>query len=571
MIIKITQLKQYIQRFNYQSRLVLSSLLVSSLLIVSCSAPTVLIPETETIEIIKPRATLNYRVFPYLQNPTQTAMTILWLSDLPEDGFLTFQKTTDSKPIRINSSAALLTALNYPEWESQKFFAGKAPTPPYQQRVRIEGLEAGTLYQYSVSQGGEIFTSSFKTAPDENTSIRVSVYADSETEPESTGKFVKWDEPFANSSNKKNDEKRRYLIDQTKGYANNLEVIQSRKPDLILIAGDLVQSGGEQRDWDEFWMHNNSGTTKLASTTPIMPAIGNHEYYAGPKLGHSSQPASEIAFLKYLDYFEFPANNAPIKEHEERYYSFKYGPATFIMLDLSNNTPEDSSQDTSFYLNGSFNSEDNNGLTGFSPGFEPDSTQVSWLKQQLEEARSNSQFTFIVFHHAPYSSGPHGQPPGFDSGQNPQSGVPVRALTHIFMEYGVDAVLSGHDEMWERSVVKGERKTMSGDAVAHTIHFYDVGIGGDGLRKPQKGVINQYQTFVANDHAAEQWVNGELISGGRHYGHLEMDINRDEAGNWQAELTPVYILPTKDESGIYNNYIRKTYDDVVVISKPAKQ
>jgi len=25
----------------------------------------------------------------------------------------------------------------------------------------------------------------------------------------------------------------------------------------VAIAGDLVQSGGEQRDWDEFWAHNS--------------------------------------------------------------------------------------------------------------------------------------------------------------------------------------------------------------------------------------------------------------------------------------------------------------------------
>ena len=32
--------------------------------------------------------------------------------------------------------------------------------------------------------------------------------------------------------------------------------------DLIIIAGDLVQCGGEQRDWDEFWLQNNNSDLK---------------------------------------------------------------------------------------------------------------------------------------------------------------------------------------------------------------------------------------------------------------------------------------------------------------------
>ena len=32
------------------------------------------------------------------------------------------------------------------------------------------------------------------------------------------------------------------------GYGENLAVIAARRPDFIAIAGDLVESGGEQRD-----------------------------------------------------------------------------------------------------------------------------------------------------------------------------------------------------------------------------------------------------------------------------------------------------------------------------------
>ena len=60
-------------------------------------------------------------------------------------------------------------------------------------------------------------------------------------------------------------------------------------------------------------------------------------------------------------------------------------------------------------------------------------------------------------------------PPGTGAGQDMQSGQPLRLLTPLLADYGVKAVFSGHDEMYEHAIVDG-------------IHFYDIGIGGDGLR-----------------------------------------------------------------------------------------
>ena len=60
------------------------------------------------------------------------------------------------------------------------------------------------------------------------------MYADSETEPESTGEKRTWAEPFG-------DPNRLYVADQTVGYTQNLNVIESRNPDFIGIAGDLVR------------------------------------------------------------------------------------------------------------------------------------------------------------------------------------------------------------------------------------------------------------------------------------------------------------------------------------------
>jgi 3',5'-cyclic AMP phosphodiesterase CpdA len=162
-----------------------------------------------------------------------------------------------------------------------------------------------------------------------NAPIRFIVYGDPETEPESTNNFTNWVDPISGNS-------RPYLIDQTSGYQDNLDVIRSRQPDLIFIAGDLVESGGEQRDWDEFWHRNTDMNSKksIAGEIPEMAVLGNHEYYEGPYLDQYNQPGSERAVRRFLTYFESPGNNSSNVEQGGRYYSIRYGPATFIVLDV---------------------------------------------------------------------------------------------------------------------------------------------------------------------------------------------------------------------------------------------
>ena len=197
---------------------------------------------------------------------------------------------------------------------------------------------------------------------------------------------------------------------------------------------------------------------------------------------------------RYLTYFEVPSNHASNAEQEGRYYRFDYGPASFIVLDACNNSPNGSNDDTNFYLLG-----ENDSLGGSAPDFGFSSQQYEWLEAQLLESQANSLFTFVIFHHVPYSVGPHGFPPGEDENFDNQSGVPVRTLTPLFMQYGVDAVFSGHDEMWERSEISGMEIKPDSTEEGYTIHFYDVGTGGDGLRGPIEGLDNPYQKFLVQN------------------------------------------------------------------------
>ena len=135
------------------------------------------------------------------------------------------------------------------------------------------------------------------------------------------------------------------------------------------------------------------------------------------------------------------------------------------------------------------------------------------------------------------------------------------------MHYGVDAVIAGHDEIWERSEIAGAETAPDGAQAPHSIHFYDVGIGGDGLRGSQEDLENPHQKFLAHTDAPAVWRDGVLVDGGKHYGHLEVDVLPGKTGGWQAVLKPVYIFPLLAADGTYLGSERRVYDDIVTLNR----
>ena len=491
----------------------------------------------------------GFRIKPYLQNPDKHAVTLNWFSNDKRAGQVAVWKTAveeTSNSRLFDSSPVLAKALAYHHSEARHQSNCAMPAEPYLHQVRVTGLDADTAYRYEVSQDEERAAGTFQTSPGKDKSFRFIVYADSETEPESTGKYASW--PGNDSATLE----RKYPVDQTTGYAQNLKVIQQRQPAFIAIAGDLVQSGGEQRDWDEFWAHN----AEISGSTFIIPALGNHDYFGGPGvLGKYATQDSERAVDKYKTYFDLPDNHSDNADLAERYYALNYGVITLIVLDGTDSQPHRSEFDTNWRLKGE-------GDGGFAPDWMPGSGQYRWLENQLKQAQANSQFTFVMFHGAPWTSGVHGRPPGEGAGHDILSAQPLQSLTPLFLSYGVDAVFNGHDEMYEHSIVPGHELMSEGDKRSHVIHFFDIGIGGDGLRGPVADVMNPHRTFLAHSDAPELYgPDGVLIDGGKHYGHLEVNIEQNPDGQWQAQLDAVYIFPLMDAAGRVLGFERRLYDD----------
>ncbi|MGB5412898.1 MAG: N-acetylmuramoyl-L-alanine amidase, partial [Woeseiaceae bacterium] len=471
-----------------------------------------------------------FRVTPYVQSQSNDSATITWLSGSAAAGTVSVSGAdADFGDLSSTSRRACELAYSLAEYPHLEH----AQSLPYQHTVTLNGRAPSQTLDVTVTQDGQQASLQIRMPGPER--AHLIVYGDSETEPESRGANARWTPPGDAAS------ERRYFIDQDEGYRQNLAVIASKSPDAVAIAGDLVESGGEQRDWDEFWRHNAA----LAATTRLLPAPGNHEYYGGPRdLGRYG--AARRAINKYQAYFGQPS-----------YYLHEQGPVALLVLDINNGLPERSSMDTNWYLDGT------------APRWQVDSAQHTWLETQLAAAQANKVFTFVMFHHAPYSSGIHGRPPGVDDEQNFSSGLPLRELTPLFMRYGVDAVFNGHDELYEHSAISGNEVLPNGTEASHTLHYFTVGIGGDGLRGADPLAENPYRVFLADTDAPEVWSDdGVLQSGGKHYGHLDVQVERGDNGNWQARFDPVYIFPLLNASGEVISFEARSYDDALLLERP---
>jgi hypothetical protein len=168
------------------------------------------------------------------------------------------------------------------------------------------------------------------------------------------------------------------------------------------------------RGWNpDFIISLGDNNYPLGSASSIDANIGKHYHdfignYHGnfgpgaslnrffPSLGNHDWYAPAAA--PYLEYFTLP--------HNERYYSFVWGLAEFFVLDSDPHEPD---------------------------GITATSIQADWLRDQL--SASSARWKLIHLHHAPFSSSLHGS---------------QAELAWPFQAWGADAVLAGHDHVYER-------------------------------------------------------------------------------------------------------------------------
>ena len=287
----------------------------------------------------------SFRVAPYLQYGTKTSMVVLWETETPATTRIEYGESRfgDASP---NLSGAL-----------------ELPDTRTMHEVVLEGLDTETKYFWravSVTESGDSLVSepsTFRTTVQDSTAFAFLLYGDTQSNPEVWGKLAQlgWEE----------------------------------RPNFALLAGDLVDRGGNIDDWlVEFFPPANV----LMRRVPLYTALGNHED-------------------DHENYYKYMHNPPP-----EYHYTFTYGNAQFFIIDTNRPVHEGSEQ----YI---------------------------WLEEQL--AKSTAPWKFVVHHHPPYSSeeNDHG-----DSWTGSTSyGTHARNLVPLYEHYGVDFCLFGHVHMYERT------------------------------------------------------------------------------------------------------------------------
>ncbi|MBT8249915.1 MAG: metallophosphoesterase, partial [Acidimicrobiia bacterium] len=196
-------------------------------------------------------------------------------------------------------------------------------------------------------------------------------------------------------------------------------LIGTLDPDIIVTTGDNRYVNGIDYAIGQFYapyIGNYQGTYGAgAPLNRFFPAIGNHEY-------------SEFGGIDvYLDYFTLPGGGRVSSDSSgtERYYDYVVGPVHFFVVNSDSDEPD---------------------------GVTASSVQAQWLQSAL--AASTAPWQVVYMHHPPYSSG--------------QRHGPSVELQWPFDQWGGDAVLAGHDHIYER-IVKGD------------LPYFVVGVSGNGL------------------------------------------------------------------------------------------
>ena len=217
--------------------------------------------------------------------------------------------------------------------------------------------------------------------------------------------------------------------DDSQGETDVAEMVHRWQVDAIVTVGDNNYPKGAASTMDKnvgqyyhAYIYPYQGSYGRGATeNRFFPALGNHDWRTG-----SIDP--------HLDYFTLPGN--------ERYYDVVLGPVHFFILDSNEEEPD---------------------------GRTADSVQAQWLRTQL--AASTAPWKLVSLHHAPYSSG--GQ-----HGDNSDMQWP-------FAEWGVSAVLAGHEHTYERLHRDGIVYFVNGLGGRWRIHSFDDPKPGSAVRYNQ--------------------------------------------------------------------------------------
>jgi 3',5'-cyclic AMP phosphodiesterase CpdA len=556
------------------------------------------------------QSTADFRVLPYQLNPSLDGIQLTWFTIANVPGTLTVTGPGLASPLVLASAPVLEPVLDYqipaeltaggafPFATTAIFAAPGVPARNWRHKITVTGLQADSEYSFTVAQGASSYGNTFRTAPTPATNrpLRFIAISDSETLVLGRTRFREWARTTPQAPNSTGRPagtgrgRDQYFLTETVGYQENIKNIEARNADLLIFAGDLIEGTANecQRRWDEFWRHNAGEYDDLFCGLPFVAAIGNNCIYNGGG-AITANPLVQYARQQWSAYFDYPANNDPLAK--DLYFRTDYGPVTVITLcsvgslGANDNVAPPQGQ----YLNVNFpdNRDTNRAWLqsypyGDLPDFNIGTLQWNWAVQELAAARAAGQIIFVQWHHTPFSRGIHGT-----SVTSTQSGEAMRIYAPLMEQYRVAGVFCGHSEVAEMSYFD-----LNTDG--YGVHLWDVGAAGDGLRGVEDApgttaaaitawrsnplnpdgaawTANPYHRWSADQSEPETWNGNQLLSGGKHYGFLECDIERLPNGEYRLTFQNWHTFPLNagDAGFTVTGYELRPYQTRVVLEGPA--
>jgi hypothetical protein len=292
---------------------------------------------------------------PYLQRVTTTSAVVAAVTGAPDRFVLRWGRGPTSLDQAVEEPAATMF-----------------------HRLPATGLNPGSEYAYRLerSDGLVIGTGTLRTAREPGQAFRFAAVGDSGGTDRSRGELIdELDDLQAELRRVDGDENQQARV---------ARALSASGAELILHTGDVVYPDGALSDYPEAFFRPFSG---LGASTPIVPAIGNHD-------AKTSQA--------FADVFLTPGEG-PVVDGRAR--SFDQGDCHFALLDVV--------------------------ASSFAPG----SPQVAWLEEDLLE--SDRAWKVVVLHVPPIRATKPGE---YD----------VMQLVPVLQRAGVNLLLAGHDHVYAR-------------------------------------------------------------------------------------------------------------------------
>ena len=199
--------------------------------------------------------------------------------------------------------------------------------------------------------------------------------------------------------------------------------LSQERPAMVVHTGDIAYFEGS---FQEFRV-NYFERYPLMSAVPFFPAPGNHEYLTPEAVPYRAVHSVPSATVPEMD--------------RGKYYSFDWSNVHFVSLDS--------------------NVSLDRAATG-------EGGMLKWLEEDL---RTTSKFWRVAFfHHPPYGTGP--------TQTNLQSALVRDLVVPILERHGVQAVFSGHEHSYQRTLPIRERGS---EHRRNGVTYFTTGGGGGGL------------------------------------------------------------------------------------------